>query len=91
MKIAKRLFLTGSIQSLYFRTFVKQNADLYSIKGFVRKREDERIEIFMEGEREKVEAFLELCKKGPQHAIIRNTDVQDEKLQFFNEFKILEF
>lgn len=91
MKIARRLIITGSVQSLYFRTFIKQNADLYSVKGFVRRRDDAKIEIFLEGEREKVDAFTEVCKRGPAHAMIRDVEEKEEKLQDFKDFKIFNF
>lgn len=91
MKKAVRLFITGSVQSLFFRTFVKQQADLYNVKGFVRKREDGRLEIFLEGERQRVDSVKEICKKGPKHSVIRLVEETEEKVQGFPDFKIFNF
>jgi len=89
MKKATRLFITGSLQSLFFRQFVKEHADSYNIKGFLRKLEDGRIEIFMEGQAVDVDAMVKICSRGPKYAQIRNVEQKEEKLQDFTEFRIL--
>ena len=43
------------------------------------------------GNKENVDSMLDLCKKGPKHAVIRNTEEKEEKFQGFNDFKILNF
>ena len=89
MKKSMRLFLTGSVQSLFFEQFVKNHADEHKVKGFLRKREDGRIEIFLEGDKQKVDILTEICKHGPKYAHIRNVEEQPEPFQGFTEFKIL--
>jgi acylphosphatase len=84
MKKSMRLYLTGTVQGIFFRQFVKENADKNGVKGYVRNLEDGRVEIFLEGDMEKVNAVSLLCKKGPQHARIRNAE---EKLESFQGFK----
>lgn len=91
MKKATRLYITGNLHSLFFRQFIKENAEKNSIKGFLRNREDGRIEIFLEGESANVDAMAEICRKGPKHAIIRNVEEKEENLQDFREFRILNF
>ena len=91
MKKALRLFLTGNMQGIFFNEFLKKNAQEFKVNGFMRHREDGRIEIFMEGQSEQVNAFAEICKKGPKYASVRKIEEQDEKLQDFKEFKILKF
>ncbi|MDD5012657.1 MAG: acylphosphatase [Candidatus Nanoarchaeia archaeon] len=89
MKKAVRLYVDGTVQGIFFRQFVKDNAERFNIRGFVRNLEDGRVEIFAEGEAENVDRFVESCKKGPKHSQIRNVEVKDEKIQDFKEFKIL--
>ena len=91
MKKAIRIYITGSIQSLFFRQYVKQHADEHDVKGFLRLREDGRVEIFLEGNTEDVETVSAICKRGPQYATIRKIEEKEEKLQDFKEFKILRF
>lgn len=89
MKKSVRVYITGIVQGIFFRAFVKENAERYDVKGFTRNLEDGRIEIFLEGEPEKVDKMVELCKKGPKHAQIKSIEVKPEKFQDFKTFKVL--
>lgn len=89
MKKAVRLYIRGSVQGIFFRQFVQENAEKNDVKGFVRNLEDGRVEIFIEGDLENVEKMIELCKKGPKHSQIRNVEEKEEKFQGLKEFKIL--
>jgi len=89
MKKAVRLYIDGTVQGIFFRQFVKDNAERFNIRGFVRNLEDGKVEVFAEGEAENVDNLIELCKKGPKHSQIRKVDVKEEKLQDFKEFKVL--
>lgn len=89
MKKSIRIYLTGTVQDIFFRSFVKENAERYNVKGFVRNLEDGRIEIFLEGNINDVKKVEELCKKGPKNSIIKGVEVKEERFQDFKNFKIL--
>lgn len=89
MKKAVRLYLSGVVQGIFFRAFVKENAEKYNVKGFVRNLEDGRIEVFLEGDLESVDKMIELCQKGPKYSQIQGVEIKEEKLQDFREFKVL--
>ena len=89
MKKAVRLFITGTVQGIFFRKFVKENADSNGVRGFVRNLEDGRIEIFLEGDKEKVDNMVQISKRGPAHSVIRKVEEKEEKFQDFKEFKIM--
>jgi acylphosphatase len=89
MKKSVRLYLTGVVQGVFFRAFVKENAEKLNIKGFVRNLEDGRIEIFIEGDIDAVKKMLSICEKGPKHSQIRKIEVKPERFQGFRTFKIL--
>ncbi len=89
MKKSVRVFIQGTVQGLFFRDFVKQNAERLGVKGFVRNLEDGRVEAFFEADVDAVNAITEICRKGPQHASIRKLDVLDEKYQGFKDFKVV--
>ena len=91
MKKSIRIFISGSVQGMFFRQFVKDNADKKNVKGYVRNLEDGRVEVFLEGQIDDVDSLIQICKRGPQHAQIRNVEEKDEKFQDFKEFKILRF
>jgi len=87
-----RLYITGNIQSLFFKQFIKEAADAHTVHGFLRVRNDDgRVEIFLEGDKESVDAVAAIAKRGPKYTQIRNIEEKEERLQDFKEFKILGF
>lgn len=89
MKKSVRIFINGTVQGVFFRDFVKQNADRLGVKGHVRNLEDGRVEAFLESDVDSVNAMIEICRRGPPHAQIRKVEVVDEKFQDFKEFRIV--
>ena len=89
MKKSVRLYIKGTVQSVFYRNFVKENAERHNVKGFVRNLEDSRVEVFLEGNAEDVNKLIELCKQGPKHSMIRDVEIKPEKFQDLNNFKIL--
>jgi acylphosphatase len=89
MKKSVRLYIDGTVQGIFFRQFVKENAERYNVKGFTRNLEDGRIEIFLEGEIKDVDKMIELCKEGPKHSQIKRVEIKPERFQDFKTFKVL--
>ena len=89
MKKSIRLYISGSVQGIFYRGFVKENAEKLNLKGFVRNLEDGRVEVFLEGDVDKVKKMIELCKKGPKHSQVKNIEEKVERFQDFKQFKIL--
>ncbi|MAG11008.1 acylphosphatase [Candidatus Pacearchaeota archaeon] len=89
MKKSVRLYITGIVQGVFFRLFVKQSAEKLDVRGFVRNLEDGRVEAFLEGDADKVNQMIEICKKGPRHAQIRDVKIKLETFQDFRNFKVL--
>ena len=89
MKKSVRLYITGTVQGVFFRAFVKENAERYNVKGFTRNLEDGRLEVFLEGDSKEVNKMIELCKKGPKHSQVKDIQIKPEKFQNFKVFKVL--
>ena len=91
MKKSVRLFLTGAVQGVFFRDFIKDKAVKSNVRGFVRGLEDGRVEIFLEGDGESVDSMIQICKRGSPHSQIRSVEEKEERFQDFKEFKVLNF
>ncbi|MBU0760704.1 MAG: acylphosphatase [Nanoarchaeota archaeon] len=89
MKKSIRLSITGSVQGMFFEQFVSGNADKLGVRGYLRKLENGKVEVFIEGDGEKVDEMVAICKRGTQHTQIRNVEEKPETFQDFKEFKIL--
>ena len=89
MKKSVRIYIEGTVQGVFFRGFVKDNAERCNVKGFVRNLDDGRVEIFGEGNADEVNKFVDVVRKGPKHSIIKKVEVKPERFQDFKNFKIL--
>lgn len=91
MKKSVRFKLSGSVHPHIFSQFIKDNADRLGIRGYLRYLEDGKIEIFIEGNTDSVLKMTPLCRRGPEHADLRNIEEKEEHFQDFKEFKVLSF
>lgn len=89
MKKSVRLYISGLVQGVFFRSFIKENAEKIGVRGFVRNLDDGRVEIFIEGNPEEVKKMVAICKKGPKHYEIKKVEEKVERFQDFKTFKIL--
>lgn len=89
MKKAVKIVIKGTVQGVFFRNFIKDNAIKLKLNGFVRNLENNNVEIFAEGEIDNVDKLCELCKEGPKHSIIKDVNVKETSFQDFKEFKVL--
>ena len=89
MKKSIRLYVSGIVQGIFYRNFVKENAEKLNIKGFVRNLENGRVEVFLEGDSEKVNQMTELCKQGPKNSKVEKVELKEERFQDFKNFKVL--
>ena len=91
MKKAVRVYIFGTVQGVTFRNFIKKSADELKVKGYARNKEDGSVEAWIEGNSQNVDKMIELCKKGPEHSVIKRLDIVEEHLQDMKEFKIMRF
>jgi acylphosphatase len=89
MKKAVKIIIKGTVQGVFFRNFVKDNADKLHLRGFVRNVDGGKVEIFAEGNIDDVDKLYVICKKGPKHAVIKEVKVSEQGFQDFREFKVL--
>lgn len=75
---AVRVHIEGRVQGVGFRYFVYKNARRRGVAGWVRNLEDGRVEAHFEGSSEQVHVLIELCKKGPAGAKVKQVDTQPE-------------
>ena len=88
MKSRAHVIIYGNVQGVFFRSFVKSNANLLEIRGWVRNISG-AVEAVFEGEDEKIRRMIDLCKQGPPSAEVNNVDVKWETSKSqFSEFEI---
>jgi len=85
----KRVYVSGQVQGVFVRQFIKDQANELGIKGYVRNLEDGRVEVVIEGADKEVDKMIAVCRKGSPHSMVRELEIEDLKNQGFKEFKIL--
>lgn len=73
------LIISGDVQNVGFRHWLKSIADAHSVTGWVQNREDDTVEALLYGEGAMVQAVEKLCHQGPETASV--SDVQREEQQ----------
>jgi len=84
-----RMKIQGTVQGVFFRKYIKEEADKLGLKGHVRNLDTGEVEVIAEGKDEDVNTLVLACKKGAPHSIVKNVDMQSLNHQGFDEFKIL--
>lgn len=69
-------FVSGVVQKVGFRTFVKSEADSLGLKGFVMNAPDGRVEVRAQGDPESLERFERSLWRGPREADVFSIDVE---------------
>jgi len=70
------IFISGTVQGVFYRSNTRKKAKELGIKGWVRNLYNGRVEVTAEGEEEDLKKFIEWCKKGPELAFVENIEVE---------------
>ncbi len=73
-----RVFVSGRVQGVFFRAETRRQALKLGLTGWVRNREDRRVEAVFEGARGAVAAMLEWCGKGPALSHVSGVEIGEE-------------
>jgi acylphosphatase len=84
----RRVVVHGYVQGVGFRFAVERAARSRGVAGWVRNRPDGTVEAVFEGEREDVEALVELSRSGPRGAEVDSVDVVAESPEGLAGFRV---
>lgn len=63
-----RVEVTGRVQGVGYRAFVRRQAHVHGLGGWVRNRADGAVELLAQGPRDALEALVEALHRGPSAA-----------------------
>lgn len=78
-KTRAHVFVSGTVQGVYFRQNTKEVATRHNVTGWVRNLQDGRVEAVLEGNEVDVNDVIEWCHVGPQKAKVDDVNVEFEK------------
>ncbi|MEG8305447.1 acylphosphatase [Bacillus mojavensis] len=85
-----RIVADGRVQGVGFRYFVQAEADKHNLTGWVKNRDDGRVEILAEGPENALQSFLEAVKKGSPFSKVTGISVtESSSLEGHHRFSIV--
>jgi acylphosphatase len=89
MMVRAHIFISGRVQGVFFRAETENKANRHNLMGWVRNLPDGRVEAVFEGEKAKVDAVIEFCRRGPPGAYVSRLDITwEDWTGEFKEFRI---
>lgn len=79
------LLIKGRVQGVYYRQSMKEMADFYRVKGWVKNLPSGEVEAVVEGESGMVDELVEWSRRGPDRAAVDNVKIDWEEPK--GEFK----
>ena len=85
---AIHIIIQGRVQGVWYRAGAKEKAGELSIVGWVKNRPEGTVEIHAQGEKSKLEIFIDWCRKGTPAANVKLVDLNPISLKNFTSFEI---
>ena len=71
------LIIEGRVQGVFFRQSSRVTALKLGLRGWVRNRSAGSVEVVAEGPSDKLDAFVEWCRRGPEAAQVVRVERMD--------------
>ncbi len=87
--IQAHLVITGYVQGVGYRQFVKNHARQLGLTGWVQNLPDGSVEVLVQGEKKDIESLIKECRKGPFLAQVKDIKVEWQDIKNrFSDFQI---
>jgi len=85
------VFISGFVQGVGFRRFVRHHALSLGLTGWVKNLPDNRVEAVFQGSKEQAAKIIAICKKGTFLSEVKDIAVEwgDQPQAEIREFRIL--
>jgi len=82
------LIISGDVQGVGYRSWACKEAKNRHLVGWVKNREDEAVEMVVEGVKSDLEDFIKACQQGPEISWVEHVNVTWETAT--DEFAVFE-
>ena len=83
------LVISGKVQGVGYRYFIKKKAESLGIKGSVRNEKNGSVIITVQGQQHAIESMLRWCHKGTRGSIIKHVDKTPKPIENLVDFRIV--
>ena len=85
----RQITISGRVQGVGFRNWVKKNCINLSLVGNARNTLDMKVEVITTGCKANLDKFCDKCKSGPTLAKVESINIKVIDLKTFSSFKII--
>ena len=86
--VARHASVTGRVQGVFFRAWLREQADALGVTGWVRNCPDGRVDAHVEGEAEAVEQIVARLRNGPPAAQVDDVRLWDADVCDYDGFEV---
>ena len=72
-----RLIVSGKVQGVFYRDFVRREAGKLGVSGYVRNLSNGTVEVIARGTEDSIKKLSETCWKGPLMASVENVEISE--------------
>ncbi|MBL7160788.1 MAG: acylphosphatase [Candidatus Aenigmarchaeota archaeon] len=76
MKARAQVTLYGNVKGVFFRSFIRSQAKLLSLRGWVRNTKTDSVEAVFEGDKDQIQEMIDSCQEGPPGARVGDVKVE---------------
>lgn len=87
-RIARDLAVHGRVQGVFFRAFVRAEAERRGVRGRAVNAGDGTVRVHLEGDPEAVAAVAAACTAGPERARVDRVDERDAEVEGLTGFEV---
>ena len=85
----RQITISGRVQGVGFRNWVKKKCTNLSLVGNVRNTLDMKVEVITTGSKANLDKFCSKCQSGPIFAEVESVNIKAINLKEFRSFKII--
>jgi acylphosphatase len=70
----ERITIAGRVQGVFYRKWAQSTATSLGLRGYVRNLSNGSVEALVAGPRDRMDAFAEACRAGPQNSEVTSVE-----------------
>jgi acylphosphatase len=87
-RVARHVSVTGRVQGVFFRAWMREQAEELGVTGWVRNCPDGRVDSHIEGDESAIQQLVDLLHQGPPSAKVEDVHLWDVEPCDFDAFEV---
>jgi acylphosphatase len=83
------ILINGDVQGVGFRQYIRYQANKLNVKGWIKNLPDGGVEAMFVGTAQNLQKMVEISKRGPFLARVKNVEIEELPDQEFDSFQII--